>query len=537
MKAEDLELDELVQFTNGSLSLHGRRLVLHSSDAFGQFRQDLVKMLGPENARRAFTRFGFFWGQADAAAMKRIFKWKDTTELLKAGCRLQTLEGIAQADVHKLELDQSTRLVEMEVSWHDSVEALEHRTVLGPSHIPECWKLVGYMSGYVSFCLNTNVYFLETSCQVSGGQTCCAVGKTRENWGEQIEPYLHFFAAEDIVGKVALLTRELKKKTRELTRHRDRFESLRKKGSPFRAEAKSMVLRRVMEIAERVAKFDSSVMITGETGVGKEVLARHIHDASHRESGPFVAINCGALPETLLESELFGHKAGSFTGAIRDRAGLFESAGGGTIFLDEIGDVSPAMQVKILRVLQEREVLRVGESVPRKVDVRIIAATNRHLEEEVREGRFREDLLYRLRVVEIEVPPLRRRQEDILPLARHIAARLAKKLELPQLHLDATCIDMLLSYPWPGNVRELENAIERAAVVSDDGIVHPETLPPEIQREATSLQKPSLSPTRTLAELEMDYIRAVLASTDGNRLAASRILGISSSTLWRKLKE
>jgi len=537
MKADDLELEELVEFSRGKLDLHGRRLVLHSSDAFGQFRQDLVKMLGQENARRVFTRFGFFWGQADAAAMKRIFDWKDMTELLKAGCRLQTIEGIAKTDVQKLEFDPSHGLVEMEVSWHDSVEAQEHRAVFGPSRTPNCWKLVGYMSGYVSFCLNTNVYFLETGCQASGGLNCCAVGKTRENWGDQIEPHLPFFSAEDIVGKVAQLTRELKQKSRQLARRQDRLKALRKKGSPFLAEVKSKVLLRVMEMAERVAKFDSSVLITGETGVGKEVLAHHIHDASHRESGPFVAINCGALPETLLESELFGHKAGSFTGAIRDRAGLFEAAGGGTIFLDEIGDVSPAMQVKILRVLQEREVLRVGESVPRKVDVRIIAATNRHLDEEVREGRFREDLLYRLRVVEIEVPPLRRRQEDILPLARHIAARLAKRLDLPQLHLDATCIDMLLSYPWPGNVRELENAIERAAVVSVDGIVRPETLPPEIQRETAGIPNPSLSPTRSLADLEMEYIRAVLESTDGNRQAASRILGISPSTLWRKLKE
>jgi DNA-binding NtrC family response regulator len=537
MKADDLELDELVQFTSGSLSLHGRRLVLHSSDAFGQFRQDLVKMLGPENARRVFTRFGFFWGQADAAAMKRIFQWEDITELLKAGSRMQTLEGIAETTVRKLELDESKRLVEMEVSWLDSAEALEHRTVLGPAESPACWKLVGYMSGYVSFCLNTNVFFIETGCRASGGLDCRAVGKTRENWGERIELHLPFFSAEDIVGKVALLTQELKQKSRELIRQRDRLESLRSEGSPFLAEVKSKVLLRVMEMAERVAKFDSSVLITGETGVGKEVLARFIHDASHRESGPFVAINCGALPETLLESELFGHKAGSFTGAIRDRAGLFEAAGGGTIFLDEIGDVSPAVQLKILRVLQEREVLRVGESVPIKVDVRVITATNRHLDEQVREGRFREDLLYRLRVVEIEVPPLRRRPEDILPLARHIAARLAKRLNLPQLRLDATCIDVLLAYPWPGNVRELENAIERAAVVSVDGIVRPDTLPPEIQHHAAGVPNPSLSPTRTLAALELDYIRAVLQSTGGNRQAASRILGISPSTLWRKLKE
>jgi len=536
MKAINLELDELVQFDTGTISLQGRRLVLHSSDAFGQFRQDLVKMLGPDNARRVFTRFGYFWGQADAAAMKRIFSWKNTEELLRAGPRLQTLEGVAESTVERLELDQAGRLVEMAVNWSDSLEAHEHRSVSGPSHSPACWKLTGYMSGYVSHCLNTNVYFLETGCQAAGAQSCRAEGRTREGWGERIDPVLPYFAAEDIVGTVARLNRELRRKTREAVRHRERIQTLNSRGSEYLAEGKSLALRRVLEMSERVARFDTSVLITGETGVGKEVLARHMHESSRRAKGPFVAVNCGALPETLLESELFGHKAGAFTGAIRDRAGLFEAAGGGTIFLDEIGDVSPAVQVKILRVLQEHEVLRVGETAPRKVDVRVIAATNRHLDEEIHDGRFREDLLYRLKVVEIEVPPLRERREDILPLARHITVRLSRKLDLPGLRLDPASIDVLLNYPWPGNVRELENAIERAAVVSPDGTVRPDTLPPEVRRHGVDAPAISVPATRTLAELELEYIRAVLESTGGNRSQAARILGISKSTLWRKLK-
>ena len=245
-------------------------------------------------------------------------------------------------------------------------------------------------------------------------------------------------------------------------------------------EVRSREFQRVVELAERVAKFDSSVLITGETGVGKEVVARHIHGLSPRSDAPFVAVNCGALPETLLESTLFGHKAGAFTGATKDRPGLFEEAEKGTIFLDEIGDTTPAMQLKLLRVLQEREIMRVGETRPTKVDVRVISATNRDLQQAVRENNFREDLYYRLRVVEIQVPPLRDRKDDILPLARHFVKKCAAQMGLPDLRLDATSLDCLLEYSWPGNVRELENAVEHAAVFCQDSVILPKHFPAHI---------------------------------------------------------
>ena len=303
------------------------------------------------------------------------------------------------------------------------------------------------------------------------------------------------------------------------------------------AEVRSASFRRVLELARRVATFESSVLITGESGVGKEVIARHIHRLSRRSEGPFLAVNCGALPETLLESELFGHKAGAFTGAVRDRVGLFEQAGGGTILLDEIGDVTANVQVKLLRVLQEKEVTRVGESVPRKVDVRILAATNRDLAAAIREGRFRDDLYYRLAVIEVRVPPLRERPEDILPLARLFITRLGRKLHLPQVHLGAACLDLLQAYPWPGNVRELENALVRAAVLSTDGLILPEYLPPTILRSAPPRKGPGGdSLRRTLAEVEREHIQAVLEATGGNRTRAARILAISPATLWRKCK-
>ncbi len=306
--------------------------------------------------------------------------------------------------------------------------------------------------------------------------------------------------------------------------------------SRFLAVTKSKAFQNILEIAGRVARFDSSVLITGETGVGKEVIARFIHASSPRSKGPLLSINCGALPETLLESELFGHKAGSFTGAVRDRVGLFEQAARGTILLDEIGDISLATQIKLLRVLQEREILRIGESIPRKVDTRIIAATNRDLDLAVSDGRFREDLLYRLRVIEIEVPPLRERHEDIVSHVEYCVKKLSKRLNLPSLHLDPACLDYFRTYPWPGNVRELQNAIERAAVLSLDGRIKPEHLPPQILNPDFSTKQFSLSAVKTLKEVELDYIMIVLRSTGGNKAKAAKILGIGQATLWRKLK-
>lgn len=304
----------------------------------------------------------------------------------------------------------------------------------------------------------------------------------------------------------------------------------------FIAEVRSRSFRETLKIAAQVARFDSSVLISGETGVGKEVVARYIHWLSSRRDNAMLTINCGALPETLLESELFGHKAGSFTGAINDRVGLFEQAARGTIFLDEIGDVSKVIQIKLLRVLQEREILRVGENIPRKVDIHIIAATNRDLDRDVREGNFREDLLYRLRVIEIRVPSLRERPEDIVPLTEYLLKLLAKKLELPNLHLDDDCLERFQTYSWPGNVRELQNALEHAAILSGDGAVRAKHLPPQIIDPAKVWHELDRAIPQTLEEVELDHIRKMLRLTGGNRAEASRILGIGQATLWRKMK-
>ena len=535
MKAEDLRLEELVSFDRRSLSFRGRHVVLHDVHAFAQLRRDLSDMVGPTPAQRILTRFGFAWGQADAGAMKRVFTWDGIEELLRAGPALLTLQGVAKVVVKSLRVEIGGPF-HMEIDWTESREAEEHVRAFGTADQPVCWVLCGYTSGYASFCLDREVFFVEEDCAARGDDRCRATGRDRKSWGSEIADTLRDYETDDIQPKIAELTKELQRKTRQLERQMRRLQE----GETFlpsgMAEVRSRAFSKTLHLASRVARFESSVLITGESGVGKEVLAQYIHDNSPRSKGEFVAVNCGALPETLLESELFGHRSGSFTGAVRDRKGLFEQANGGSIFLDEIAEISPALQVNLLRVLQQREIRRIGENVQRPIDVRVLAASNQDLEREIESGRFRDDLYYRLRVVEIHIPPLRERPEDILPVARFIVKKLATKLNLPRLRFDADCIEHLQRYSWPGNIRELENALERAAVLSEDGRITKEGLPSCVVFGDTS-GRTSFAPSLSLKEIEAAHILAVLHHTGGNRKEAARTLGIGVTTLWRRLKE
>ena len=294
----------------------------------------------------------------------------------------------------------------------------------------------------------------------------------------------------------------------------------------------------VMKMVGRVAATNLPVLITGESGTGKEIVTRAIHRRSPRADKPFVAVNCGAIPAELIESELFGHVRGSFTGAERDRQGLWEKADGGTVFLDEITETSPAFQVKLLRALQEGEIRRVGSNQTIKVDVRVVAATNRDPKQEMREGHFRQDLLYRLNAVTLHLPPLRERREDIMPLARRFAERAARQNAQP-VSFSREAVAMLEEYPWPGNIRELENAIMRAAALCDQ-IVRPEDLPESVRdfsTEATALPSGAENdgPLVSLAEMEGRYVAHVLARMGGNKQAAARVLGIDRTTLKRMI--
>ena len=298
-------------------------------------------------------------------------------------------------------------------------------------------------------------------------------------------------------------------------------------------ETASPRMQSALDVSERSAAHDVAVLLRGENGTGKGVLARLLHGRSKRRDRPFVVVNCPTLSEELLASELFGHARGAFTGAVKDQEGRMEAAEGGTVFLDEIGEISPGLQAKLLRFLQEKRFERVGETRTRTADVRIVAATNRDLEEEVKAGRFREDLLYRLNVVEITVPPLRERPEDILPLALRFIAFLARQTRRQPPDLSPATERVLVSYPWPGNVRELRNALERALILTPGQVLEPESFPERIAAQPTT---PTLGGDFTVDDIEREHVLRVLARASTLDDAA-RVLGIDASTLWRKRKK
>ena len=295
-------------------------------------------------------------------------------------------------------------------------------------------------------------------------------------------------------------------------------------------------MQRLLDMARQIAPTDCSVLITGESGTGKELFAKYLHRQSTRADGPYTAINCGAFSEQLLTNELFGHEKGAFTGATAMKKGLIEVSAGGTLFLDEVTEMAPSMQVKLLRVLQEKEVLRVGGTRPVKCDVRVLAATNRDVTEAVKNGSFREDLYFRLNVVNLRIPPLSKRKGDIPLLARHFLLKYASRMKKPVTRISGEVLALLMDYPFPGNVRELENLIERGTAMAQGDVIEVAHLPESFQKpDGFSLRKIE-GRLPTLEEQEQTYISRVLEEVKGNQTVAAQILGINRASLWRKLK-
>ncbi len=298
---------------------------------------------------------------------------------------------------------------------------------------------------------------------------------------------------------------------------------------------RSKAIEQVFDLVKRVAKTQSTVLVFGKSGTGKELIAKALHFQSRRSDKPFVAVNCSAIPETLMESELFGHTKGSFTGAVSNQKGLFEDANGGTLFLDEVAEVPPSIQVKMLRALQEREIRRIGgrENIP--IDVRVIAATNRDLEEMVKEGTFREDLFYRLNVIPLRLPELRERSEDVLPLAEHFIEKFCDRNGVGRKKLSKSALQRLTEYSWPGNVRELENLMERAVALCEGDVIDSGDIPSGVGRNGSGDPASLIGGDMSLDEIERRHIESVLDRTGGHQIQASRILGIDRRTLYRKL--
>jgi len=535
MKIEDLDLRELIAFPHdgGVLRFSGERVILMDTVALGILRRELIETVGVTVARGVLTRFGYAHGWRTAQAMRAQFPWESEREWKIAGGRLHTLQGLVRVEPVKHAPGEPEPFAE--ALWHESYEAEQHLLQFGRAEEPVCWTLTGFASGYLSYCNGKEIICVEERCVGKGDATCHMIGKSREEWGDAIADEVGYYQKQCLDAGLAKVTAALKSAEQRLRAKKKQLERVDDVGEPEGMVARSDEMQKVLELARRVAHVDSTVLITGESGVGKERVARFIHDESSRATRPFVAINCAAVTETLLESELFGHAKGSFTGATTDRAGLFEAAHGGTLFLDEVGEVPAAMQAKLLRVLQEREVRRVGENKSRPIDVRVLAATNRDLGAAVEDGGFRKDLYYRLRVVELRIPPLRERRADILPLARAFLAKAIERSKRKMCGLTAAAADQLVRYDWPGNVRELENAMERAVALSVGTQIVPDDLPEEVRVAMPAVY--AAGAVRTLGDVERDYILAALHANGGNRTKTAQQLKIGIATLHRKIRE
>ena len=537
MKSADLDLRDLLEFDplkGGPIHFAGERALLFDAVALGLLRRSLIDTLGVGGAKAMLSRFGFAHGWRSAETMKTL-PWQSEDDWRRAGARLHTLQGMVV--VEPLPAQNVPNAPFAEAIWRESYEAEQHLLHVGRADEAVCWTLCGFASGYLSYANGREIFCLEDSCVGKGDAVCRAVARDTAAWGERIEPYLAIYRATCTTQALKSVADQIKKTERKLRARRNARppDEAADGQETFGIITRSAEMRKTVELARRSARVDTTVLITGPSGAGKERIARLIHAESPRAAGPFIAVNCAALTETLLESELFGHAKGAFTGATSDRVGLFEAANGGTLLLDEIGEVSSGMQAKLLRVLQEHEIRRVGESRNRKVDVRVLAATNRTLSDEVSRGTFRHDLYYRLRVIELRVPALRERQCDILPLTRRFLVEAAARLHRSVEGITPAAADQLVRYEWPGNVRELENAVERAVALALGPRIDSEDLPEEIRRARS--EGPSAVSSRRLADVERALVVATLAEVGGNRARAAEFLGIGIATLYRKLKQ
>lgn len=541
MKATDLHLLELLNINEneGSIRFKDRRMLLWDADAFGSLRRELIDLLSLEQAQAILKRFGFANGYRDALMTESLLHWDNDEEWWRACPILQSQEGKVQPTVKHLKVDRAAKIFEMEVVWNHSYEAEQHLRVLGKSDHPVCWTLAGVASGFATALMSEECIVVETQCVASGADCCKVVGKTRRAWAELGDDVAAHYKAEPLAEE--LLARDRESRTeghRQARREREQAERKQvSKRRPKELVCVSPTMARVLTLCETVANVNSPALLTGESGVGKERIARYIHQQSAHNQGRFTVVDCSALQEAPLETQLFGHLAGSLPGVEGARLGLLERPECGTLYLQQISEMSPALQVKLLRVLQDGEVWPIGALEPRPVQVRVLASTNRDLEERAQQGQFRTDLLYRLSVVTIDVPALRARSEDILPLARLYMKTSCAQAGMPEKTLSAEAAEALTEHPWPGNVVELENAIDRAVILTAGRTkIAREDLPNAISSISEHVGNVHHDEVMPIAELERRYVLEVLERYNGNRTRTAKALGIGANTLWRKLK-
>ncbi|SDC80745.1 sigma-54-dependent Fis family transcriptional regulator [Paraburkholderia lycopersici] len=543
----DADLRRLIHFSasDGRIWLAGQRMVLIHAAALGALRRELMESVGPAQTRRLFTRAGFAAGERDATLAREIRGNAPLYDMFAVGPQLHMLQGAVQVTPIRFEADPSTGRFYGEYRWEHSWEAEVHKRNFGPQTQPVCWMLIGYASGYTSAFMGRTILFKETSCVGMNDVHCHIVGKPLEEWPDAAE-LSSWFKAESLLNTIRDLQTEVESLRLEIAPDTDKT----------RLIGQSPAFRAAYDLLQTAAPTRVTVLLTGETGVGKERFARALHALSTRADGPFVAINCAAIPHALIESELFGAEKGAYTGSQAARPGRFERAEGGTLFLDEIGELPLEVQAKLLRVIQESEVERLGSTDSRKVDVRLVAATNQDLARAVQEGRFRADLYYRINVYPVVIPPLRERRDDIEPLAHAMLERFASLHGKPVPTLTDHACDALRRHAWPGNVRELENIVERAVILSrpnrevDAKDLFPGMGPPEgatvdhlgqiRESGAAGIDCHTLLDRIQgcgggLEELERSLLHEAVNRANGNLAAAARMLGITRAQLSYRL--
>jgi DNA-binding NtrC family response regulator len=537
----DADLRQLIQFSaaDGRIWMAGRRMVLMHLSALGALRRELLLSFGRDQSRRLLMRAGHASGQRDAVLARQVRGEAGLYDMFVVGPQLHMLQGAVQVTPEHFDVDMASGRFDGVFRWDHSWEVETHVRDFGPQTEPVCWMLLGYASGYTSEFFGRPILFKETECSACGAPSCRIVGKALVDWPDadalanDYEPDSMLVRLEDLQSQVETL--------------RSRLETSDELGPLV---GRSCSFESALALLRKAAATQVTVLLTGETGVGKERFARALHAMSPRKDKPFVAINCAALPPELIESELFGVERGAYTGASAARMGRFERADGGTLMLDELGELPLPAQAKLLRVLQLGELDRLGGAHPRKVDVRVIAATNVDLEAAVAAGRFRRDLLYRLNVYPIRIPPLRERSDDIEPLAMHLLQRFAALHSKRVAGFSDRALDAMRRHPWPGNVRELENLIERGVILVSDGepidvdVLFPceppsamlkltaeGTLEPQSAAEAGTLFEELERRGLTLDAMEQLLIQEAVARSSGNLAAAARSLGLTRPQL------
>lgn len=547
--ADFKDLTSLIHFhsTEGKIWLGEQRMLLLQVSAMANFRREMVSTLGIERAKGFFLRMGYQSGLKDAELAWKLRPNASEYDMFLAGPQLHSLKGLVKARPTEVDIDKESGRFYVEVEWIDSFEVEICQTELGQMQDPVCWTLLGYACAYSSAFMGREIIFKEVSCRGCGGDKCRIIGKPAEEW-DDVASFKQYFKSDPIIEELYELQSQLVSLRTNLDKQEGQYYGI----------GQTPAYQTVRKMMDKAAQGKVSVLLLGETGVGKEVIARSVHLRSKRAAEPFVAVNCAAIPPDLIESELFGVEKGAFTGATQSRMGRFERADKGTIFLDEVIELSPRAQASLLRVLQEGELERVGDNRTRKIDVRVIAATHEDLAEAVKAGRFRADLYYRLNVFPVAIPALRERREDIPLLAEHFLQRFHQEYGKRTLGLSDKALEACLHYSWPGNIRELENVIERGIILTDpnESISVPALFPRAPEEPQTASERVSsdgvliqpgngqgswisqlLSSGLSLDEIEESLMREAMQQANQNVSGAARLLGLSRPALAYRLKK